>query len=210
MSENKIRVLIVDDHPIVRKGLQATIEPEPDIEVVGAVPSAPEAIEQFRRLRPDVTLMDLHLAGAMTGVEATQQIRREFPEARIVVISAFKGDQQIYRALQAGAVTYLLKDSLGDDLTSIIRQVYAGGGPIPPEVGRKLADRINLPVLTSREEETLDLIAKGFRNKEIADQLGITEDTVQGHIKSLLVKLNVHERAAAVAVAIRRGILRIH
>ncbi len=210
MPDSCIRVLIVDDHPVFLKGLESILAPEPDIEVVGAASTGAEAIARFRAIRPDVTIMDLHLAGTMTGVHATQEIRREFPEARIIILSAFKGDQEIHRALQAGAATYLLKDGLGDDLPPIIRQVNQGLGPIPPEVGRKLADRVNLPVLTPREEEVLDLIAKGMRNKEIASKLRISEDTVQEHVKSMMKKLDVHERAAAVAAGIRRGILRVH
>ena len=209
MTESCIRVLIVDDHPVFRKGLESILSPEPDMTVVGTASTGPDAIEQFRTVRPDVTIMDLHLAGGMTGVQAMQEIRREFPDARIMILSAFKGDQEIYRALHAGAATYLLKDSLGDDLAQIVRQVHAGTGPIPPEVGRKLADRVNLPMLTGREEEVLDLIAKGMRNKQIAGKLGIREDTVQEHVKSLMRKLDVHERAAAIAAGIRRGILRI-
>src|SRR5579862_3078546 len=129
MAESCIRVLIVDDHPVFRKGLESILLPEPDIKVVGTASTGPGAIEQFRALRPDVTLMDLHLGGAMTGVQAMQEIRREFPGARTIILSAFKGDQEIYRALQAGAATYLLKDSLGDDLAPIVRQVHTGAGP---------------------------------------------------------------------------------
>ena len=194
---------------MLRKGLTATIEPEPDMEVVAAAATGKEAIELFRENRPDVTIMDLKMTPDMTGIQAIQAIRREFPHARIIVLSAYKGDEDIHRALQAGAVTYLLKETLGNDLVPIIREVHAGGGPIPQHVARKLADRLTLAVLTSRELAVLQLMALGKRNKEIAGQLGITEQTTQGHVKSILSKLNVHDRTEAVTVAIRRGIIHI-
>jgi two-component system NarL family response regulator len=208
-AQPRIRILLVDDHPIVRKGLAATISPEPDMEVAGTAASGREAIDLFRRERPDITIMDLNLTPEMTGAQAIKAIKSEFPEARIIVLSAFKGDEDIYRAFQAGAVTYLLKDSLSADLIPIIREVHAGGGPIPSDVGRKLADRVRQPVLTSREVEVLQLIAKGMRNKEIGSSLCISEETVQGHVKSLLSKLKVHDRTEAVIVGIRRGLVRI-
>jgi len=204
-----IRVLVVDDHAIVRKGLASIIEPEPDMTVVGQAASGQQAIRLFRENRPDVTLMDLTLTPEMSGVHAIRLIRQDFPEARIIVISASKGDEDIFRALQAGAATYLLKDTLGEDLVPIIREVHAGGGPIPALVGRKLADRVTQPSLTPRELEVTELMAKGLRNKEIAAKLGISEETVQGHVKSILAKLHVQDRTEAVTVAIRRGIIHI-
>jgi two-component system, NarL family, response regulator len=210
MTENsRIRILIVDDHPIVRKGLASTIEPEPDMEVVGLAGTGKLACELFRAKVPDVTIMDLTLTPEMSGIQAIQAIRGEFPDARIIVLSAYKGDEDIYRALQAGAATYLLKESLGDDLIPIIREVHAGGGPIPPQVGRKLADRVKQLTLTPREMEVLQLIATGMRNKEIAGALNISEETTQGHVKNVFSKLNVHDRTEAVTVAIRRGIIHI-
>jgi len=209
MVQRRIRILIVDDHPIVRKGLAATIEPEPDMEVVASASSGKQAVGLFREKNPDVTIMDLTLTPEMTGIQAIQAIRREFPDARVIVLSAYKGDEDIYRALEAGAVTYLLKESLGDDLIPIIREVDAGGGPIPPEVGRKLADRVNQRALTPREVEVLQLVAKGMRNKEIGANLNISEETVQGHVKNILSKLQVHDRTQAITIAIRRGILHI-
>jgi two-component system, NarL family, response regulator len=208
-TQPRIRVLLVDDHPIMRKGLAAAIAPEPDMEVVASAPNGKDAVDLFRANRPDVTIMDLNLTPEMTGTQAIQAIRREFPEARIIVISAYKGDEDIFRALEAGAVTYLLKDQLGDELAAIIRQVHSGDPPLPAEVGRKLADRIRLQVLTSREIEVLELISRGMRNKEIAAALFVSEDTVQGHVKNILSKLAVHDRSEAVTVAIKRGILRI-
>src|ERR1039457_2555518 len=139
MDQNRIRILVVDDHAIVRKGLAAILDPEPDMEVVAAASTGKQAIELFRATNPDVTIMDLGLTPEMSGIEAIQAIRREFAGARIVVLTAAKGDEDIYRALRAGAATYLLKDTLGDDLVPIIREVHAGGGPIPPYVARKLA-----------------------------------------------------------------------
>jgi DNA-binding NarL/FixJ family response regulator len=208
-AEPRIRILVVDDHPMMRKGLAATISPESDMEIVGLAPTGKDALELFRANRPDVTIMDLNLTPEMTGTQAIQKIRSEFPQARFIVLSAYKGDEDIFRALEAGAITYLLKDRLGDDLITIIRQVHGGARPMPEEVGRKLADRIHLQTLTPREVEVLELVAKGLRTKEIAAALFVSEDTVQGHIKNIFSKLNVHDRSEAVTVAIRRGILRI-
>ena len=208
-SPARIRILIVDDHSMVLKGLAATIEPEPDMEIVGAAATGQEAVDLFRHQRPDVTIMDRRLTASMSGIQAIRTIRREFPAARIIVLSAYKGDEDIYRALQAGAVTYLLKETLGKELVTIIRDVHAGGGPIPAEVARKLADRLTQPLLTLREFAVLRLIAAGLRNKEIAAQLGITEQTTQGHVKNILMKLQVRDRTEAVTVAIRRGIIHV-
>lgn len=209
MSQATIRVLIVDDHPIVRKGLAATISPESDMEVVGAASSGKEAIDLFREQRPDITIMDLGLTPEMNGLQAIKSIRGEFPNARIIVLSAFKGDEDIFRTLEAGAVTYLLKESLSEELVPIIREVHAGGGPIPPEVGRKLADRIQRSALTRREIDVLQHVAKGMRNKEIASTLHISEETVQGHVKSILLKLRAQDRTEAVTIGIQRGIVHI-
>jgi two-component system NarL family response regulator len=207
--DNRIRIMIVDDHSMVLKGLIATLEPEPDMEVVASAGTGRRAIELFREARPDVTVMDVTMTPEMTGIEAIAAIRREFPEARIVVLSANKGDDTIYRALQAGAVTYLLKETLGDNLVPIIREVHAGGGPIPPEVGRRLVDRISQLALTPREIEVLRLIAEGLRNKEIAASLAISVQTAEFHVKNILAKLGVNDRTKAVTVAVRRGIIEI-
>src|SRR5262249_17413360 len=147
---------IVDDHPMVLKGLAATLDPEPDMEVVASAADGKQAVKLFRDKRPDVTIMDLHMKSDMTGTQAIQAIRREFPQARIIVLSAYQGDEDVFRAVQAGAVTYLLKETLGDDLVPIIRDVHAGGGPIPPQIARKLADRLVQPSLTPREIEVLE------------------------------------------------------
>ena len=209
MNQNTIRILIVDDHPMVRRGLAATIEPETDMEVVGFADNGKKALESFRELKPDITIMDLTLTPEMSGIETIQAIRGETPDARIMVLTAADGDEDIYRAVQAGAVTYLLKDSVGDDLIPIIREVYAGGGPIPPQIARKLADRVSRGGLTARETEVLQLMAQGLRNKEIAGKLAIADQTTQGHVKNILTKLRVHDRTGAVTLAIRRGIIRL-
>lgn len=209
MDQPRIRILIVDDHPIMRKGLAATLSPEPDMEVVASAASGKQAVDLFREKRPDVTIMDLTLTPDMTGIQAIQTIRSEFPQARIVVLSAYKRDEDIYRALHAGAATYLLKESLGDDLVPIVREVHAGGGPVPSQVGRKLADRLKQQVLSAREVEVLQLVADGRRNKEIASILRISEKTIQGHFKNILAKLDVHDRTEALTIAIRRGLIHI-
>jgi len=209
MDKTKIRILVVDDHPIMRKGLAATIQPEPDMEMVASAASGPDAIKLFREHQPDITIMDLKLTGEMTGVQAIQAIRGEFHTARIIVVSAYKGDEDIFRALQAGAVTFLLKETLSDDLIPIIHEVHAGGRPIPAYVAKQLADRLTLAALSTREVEVLELMAKGLRNKEIADALYISEATAQGHVKNIFVKLDVHDRTEAVTVGARRGIIHL-
>ncbi|HTA44626.1 MAG TPA: response regulator transcription factor [Bryobacteraceae bacterium] len=209
MTGNRIRILIVDDHPIVLKGLTATIEQEPDMEVAGAASTGPRAVSLYRELLPDVTIMDISLTPGMTGTEATRAIRADFPEARIIMLTVHKGDEDIYQALHAGAATYLLKESLGDNLASTIREVHRGGRKIPQDLACKLADRVFQTHLTGREIEVLRLVADGLRNKEIAAALRISENTTQGHVKSILAKLHVNDRSGAVTTAIRRGIIRI-
>ena len=204
-----IRILVVDDHQVVRRGLAASIDPEPDMKVVASASSGKQGLELFREHRPDITIMDLRLTQEMHGIETIQAIRREFPDARIIVLSAHRGDEDIFRALQAGAVTFLTKDTLGDELIPAIRQVHAGARPIPPYVASKLAERMTQTALTSREVEVLELMALGLRNKEIAANLGISDATTQGHVKNILSKLNVHDRTEAVTLALQRGIIHI-
>jgi two-component system NarL family response regulator len=208
LPQNLIRVLIVDDHPMIRAGLTATISPEADMTVVATASNGLEGVELYRVHQPDVTLLDLRMP-QMEGVQTIETIRSEFPLAKIVVLSTYQGDEDIYRALKAGAITYLLKDMLAEKMIQVIREVAAGGRPIPPEVAQRLSDRILQPVLTSRELEVLNNMARGMRNKEIAAHLAISEETVQGHIKNIFAKLSVHDRTEAVTVAVRRGMVHL-
>lgn len=193
---------------MVRAGLAATISPEPDMTLVASASTGKEGLEKFRQHQPDVTLMDLRMP-EMGGVEAITTIRAEFPSAKIIVLSTYQGDEDIFRALKAGAVTYLLKDTLAEKMIGVIREVASGGRPMLPEVAQKLTSRMFQTALTAREIEVLHLVAKGKRNKEIAGELGISDETVQGHVKNILSKLSVHDRTEAVAVAIRRGIVHL-
>lgn len=206
---HKIRILVVDDHSTIRRGLAATLDPEPDMEVVGAAATRQEAVQMWQRLRPDITLMDLALKGEDSGVDAIRAIRRESPAAKIIVYSVLTGDEDVYQALQSGAVTFLTKDISDEELVETIRDVYAGGRPIPPEIARKLADRLTQSSLTPREIEVLTLVARGYRNKEIGSALTISEETVQGHMKHILAKLGVSDRTRAAVVASQRGIIRL-
>jgi two-component system, NarL family, response regulator len=204
----RIRVMCVEDHRIVREGIALIINQEPDMEVVGSYASAEEAVSLYRACRPDVTLMDLRL-GKMSGVEAIKAIRKEHPTARIVVLTMYEGDEDIYRAHEAGATTYLLKDMLSSDLIRVVRQVHAGERPVVPLVQARLKERAAAPTLTSREIEVLQLISEGMRNKEVGATLGITEGTVQIHVKNIFGKLNVNDRTAAVQIAVRRGLVQM-
>jgi len=200
--------MCVEDHRIVREGIALIINQEADMEVVGSCASAEEAVSLYRACRPDVTLMDLRL-GKMTGVEAIKAIRTESPNARIVVLTMYEGDEDIYRAHQAGATTYLLKDTLSSDLIRVVRQVHAGERPVMPMVEARLKERAASPTLTSREIEVLQLISEGMRNKEVGAALGISEETAHVHVRNILTKLKVNDRSAAVTVALRRGIIHL-
>lgn len=203
----RVRVMCVDDHRIVREGIALIIGREPDMVVVGCAASGEEAVALFKSERPDVTLMDLQL-GSMSGVEAIRAIRHEDPAARVVVLTMSRGDEDVYRALQAGAATYLLKDTAFEDLVRTVRDVHAGVQPeFSADVKAQLVQRAGKPVLTPRELEVLELLRRGLRNREIAASLGISEETVQSHVKNLLAKLDVPDRTAAIDVALRRGIL---
>jgi RNA polymerase sigma factor (sigma-70 family) len=208
MVKSRIRVLCVDDHRIVREGIGLIIARQPDMEVVGSAATGEEAVLLFRRERPDVTLMDLQLP-AMSGLDAIRSIRREDAEARIIVLTMYQGDEDIHRALSAGATTYLLKDTLSDDLIRFVREVHAGRSPIRADVKARLDERAGQPTLTPREVQVMELVYEGRRNKEIATLLGISEETVQVHLKNIFAKLKVGERTAAVNVALRRGIVHI-
>jgi two-component system NarL family response regulator len=204
----KIRVLCVDDHSIVREGLAFVINQQPDMQVVASAATGEEAVVLHRQLRPDITLMDLRLPGC-SGTQAIEALRREDASARVIVLTMYDGDEDIYRALQAGAVTYLLKDTASDELIRVVRDVHSGKRPVLPDVEARLAERSAHPSLTPREAEVMELMAHGLRNKEIAASLGISEGTVSVHIKSIFAKFNVNDRTAAVKVALRRGIVHI-
>lgn len=203
-----IRVLCVDDHRLMREGIVRIVGVQPDMTVVAQASDGEQAVEQFLRVRPDVTLMDLEMP-TMRGVQAIHAIRRHAPDARIVVLTMYHGDEDIYRAVAAGAVGYLLKDTLPDDLIRVIREVHAGRRVIPPEIAAALEQRASHPTLTVREFQVLELLATGKRNKEIAASLGISADTASAHVKSIFQKFNVHDRTAALAEALRRGIIHI-
>jgi two-component system, NarL family, response regulator len=208
MSPSRIRVLCVDDHRIVREGIALIIGRQRDMRVVASAASGKEAVEAFRIHRPDITLMDLQL-GEMSGVDAIRAIRQEAPESRIVVLTMYQGDEDIYRALQAGAATYLLKDTLSDDLIRVVREVHAGTHRLQPYITARLSERAAGPTLTSREIQVMELVSQGMRNKEIAASLGISEETAQVHMKNILAKLKVNDRSAAITVALRRGIIHL-
>jgi DNA-binding NarL/FixJ family response regulator len=200
-----IRVLIVDDHAIVRQGLAAMIENEPDMTVVGQAGNGQEAIDQYRQLQPDVTLMDLRIP-QVSGVDATIAICAEFAHARIVILTTYDGDEDIYRGLRAGAKGYLLKDAEPDELLNAIHVVHNGQRYIPPHVGAKLAQRLNNPELTDRELEVLLLVAQGMSNLQISAALNITESTVKSNINHILSKLGAKDRTQATIIALKRGI----
>lgn len=203
-----ITVLCADDHPLVREGIESMIGRQPDMTLVASAATSEEAVELFHRHTPDVTLMDLQMPVA-GGLEAIRLIRAESPDARIVVLTTYEGDEHIFRALRAGAATYLLKDTLSADLVRIVREVHAGRQVMPPNVVKLLEDREHQGTLTAREAEVVALIAKGSRNVDIARELKITEETVKAHVRNILTKLHVTDRSAAVTVAVRRGIIRV-
>ncbi len=203
-----LRVIIVDDHPIVRAGLEAVISDQPDMLVVGQAATGTEAVDLALRERPDVALMDLRLP-EMNGVEAIAAIRAHWPDARVIVLTTFDGDEDIYRALQTGAQSYLLKDTPRADLLEAIRAVARGQKRIPPEVAARLVERIGAPALTEREIDVLRLMAHGRSNKEIGAELHISEGTVKFHVNNILGKLGVADRTQAVTSAIQRGIIHL-
>ncbi len=205
---NKIRVLCVDDHRVMLDGLALLIGRQPDMEVVASATNGDLAVAEYLSVRPDVTLMDLQLPGT-NGLEAIRQIRGVDPDARIVVLTMYQGDEDVYRCLEAGAATYLLKDALSDELVHVIRQVHHGDRPRTPEVEAQLESRRQQPVLTPREIQVVGLITEGLRNKEIAVTLGISEQTAKVHVKNILAKLSVSDRSAVIPVALRRGIIHL-
>ena len=203
---NPIRLLIADDHLVVRMGLRSMIDTQPDMVVVAEAANGREAIELFRQHKPDVTLMDLRMP-VVGGVEATVAIREEFPDARVIVLTTYDGDENIYRALRAGAMAYLLKDIPRDEFLNDVRAVHDGQYCIPPAVAARLAQRMPYSELSSRELEVLQLVVQGMSNKEIAAALTISESTVKNHVNGILGKLRVNDRTQAATVALRRGIV---
>lgn len=203
---NIIRILAVDDHPLLRKGIAALVNAEPDLKLAAEASNGKEAVEAFRSHRPDVTLMDLQMP-EVDGVEAIEAIRREFPDARIVVLTTYRGDVQVLRALKAGASGYILKGQVHKELLDTIRAVHAGKKRIPAEIAAELAEHTADDALTDREIEVLGLIGSGNSNKLIADQLSISEATVKSHVTNILSKLGANDRAHAVTIALKRGII---
>jgi two-component system NarL family response regulator len=206
VTKESIRVLIVEDHHVVRQGLVALLNVVDGLEVVGEAADGVEAIAQFRKCQPDITLVDLRLP-RLSGVEVIQRIRKETPDARFIVLTTYDGDEDIYRALRAGARAYLLKGMTSEELIATSRMVHAGKSYIPPEIAQKLAERVGTEELTPREFDVLEQIVFGKSNKEIATELEILEATVKTHINSLLGKLGVTDRTQAATAAIQRGIV---
>lgn len=209
MSEPaRIRVFSVDDHPLLREGIAAIINNQPDMVLVAQASNAQEAIQQFRKHQPDVTLMDLRLPDK-SGIDAMISVRAEFPEARIIMLTTFEGDVEIQRALESGARGYLLKSMPPKELVEVIRQVHAGKKRIPPQLAAQLVEHLGDEDLTAREVEVLNQIARGNRNRDIAEKLFITEETVKVHIKHIMEKLGANDRTQAVAIGVRRGIIEL-
>jgi DNA-binding NarL/FixJ family response regulator len=208
ISLNSIRILSVEDHPVFREGLSTIIESQQDMILVAQACNAAEGVAEFRRHRPDITLMDLQLPGT-NGTDALIAIRGEFPQARIIMLTTADSDGEIQRALRSGAAAYVFKSMPKGELLEVIRSVHSGRRYVPPEVAARIAEHLGEDDLTSRELEVLRLIRDGYRNKQIADRLAIAETTVNFHIKNLVDKLQANDRTHAVSIALRRGILQI-
>jgi DNA-binding NarL/FixJ family response regulator len=205
---DRVRILCIDDHPFVRAGVIRVISLREELTVVAEGSTGEEAVELFVAHRPDVTVMDLQLPG-MGGLQAIRAIKQVAPEAKVIVLTMYDGSENILNALRAGAVGYVLKDAVPEDLIRVIGEVSAGRTAFPSDVEAQATVRADYPPLTPREREVLELLVRGLRNKEIAGDLGISEDTARVHLRSIFLKLNVHDRTAALVVALRRGLVRI-
>lgn len=208
MHRHKIRLLLVDDHLVVRIGLRSLVEVQPDMVVAGEAAGGKEAVALFAKLKPDITLMDLRMPD-LNGTAATTTIRHTFPGARVLVLTTFDSDEDIYRALEAGAAGFLLKDTSGETLLKTIREVHAGTYRLPPAIATRLTQRQAAPELSPRELEVLHLIVKGRSNKEIGSDLGLAENTVKNHVKMIFEKLKVADRTQAATTALQRGLARL-
>jgi DNA-binding NarL/FixJ family response regulator len=207
-ADQPIRVLSIDDHPLLSEGLASMINNQPDMRLVASAPTAQEGILKHRELQPDITLMDLRLPD-LSGLDAMLAIRAEFPEARIIMLTMFAGDAEIHRALQAGAQGYLMKSTPPDEMVATIRQVYAGKKRVAPEVASQIAEHISDDPLSDREIQVLRHVSEGSRNREISERLFISEDTVKAHLKHIMEKLGASDRTHAVAIASRRGFIQL-
>lgn len=209
MKENpRMKLMVVDDHPAFRMGITALIERQPDMVLAGETGDGREVVELYRRTRPDVVLMDLRLPG-LTGVEAIIALCREFPDCRVIVLTTYSGDEDIYRACQSGARSYMVKDTPKEEIVAAIRAVYAGEQPLPSSVAQQLAKRLKREQLSQRELDVLQSLVKGRSNKEIAAALFISEATVKSHLQNLFAKLGVPDRVGAAVAAIRQGIVHL-
>lgn len=207
-TTSTIKILVADDHSIVRAGIKALLGTEPDFKVIGEAENGAKAVSMFQELRPDIALLDLRMP-VKDGLVATREIRAAQPDAKILILSRFQGDEEIYAALEAGARGYVLKNSPGEELVPALRAVHRGERWIPREVGSKLAGRSAMEKLTDREIDVLQRLVSGDSNKELADKMGITEHTVKAHLKNIIGKLQVRDRTEAVTVGLRRGIIRL-